>query len=109
MRIQFGRGEAFIASKAAAMNPFRDNHFGAAQPCDVDQGLTFAQMLGAAGDVYGNRLGLGGECQLIHKVGANEAHRIVQIEARFTEVLHQAQGAGAGVAIDRVKPTTAGV
>ncbi|MNP31650.1 hypothetical protein D3C76_1247810 [compost metagenome] len=66
-------------------------------------------MLGAAGYVYGDRLVLGRELQFVDQVGADEAHRVIQVQPRFGQVLNQAQGARTGVAVDRVKSAAAGV
>lgn len=109
MGVEFRCGEAFVASKATAMNAFGDHHGFCATPGQFDQGLAFAQVLGAAGDVYGDGRFLWGEVEAVHQVGADEAHRVVEVQARLTQVLHQAQGAWAGVAVDRVEAATAGV
>lgn len=77
--VQLGGGEAFIAGKAAAVDAFGDHHLCAATPCQVDQGLAFAQVLGAAGHVHGHWRLLGGELQFVEQVGADEAHRVVQV------------------------------
>ncbi|MNN80392.1 hypothetical protein D3C81_1971210 [compost metagenome] len=42
-------------------------------------------------------------------MATNEAHRVVQVQAGVAQVLNQAQGTRAGVAVDRVKPPTAGM
>ncbi|MCY1422178.1 hypothetical protein D9M71_378530 [compost metagenome] len=91
------------------MNAFGDDYLGAAAPGQVDQGLAFTQVLGAAGDMHGNRFCLWGELQFVEQVAADETHRVVQVQAAVAQVLDQAQGARAGVAVDGVEAAAAGV
>ncbi|MNT11670.1 hypothetical protein D3C72_1465620 [compost metagenome] len=91
------------------MNAFGNHHGFAAFARQVDQRLAFPEVLGAAGYMHGDGGFLRREVQAIHQVRADEAHRVVQVQTNFAEVLNQAQGAGAGVAVDRVEPATAGV
>ncbi|MCY1436903.1 hypothetical protein D9M71_530430 [compost metagenome] len=91
------------------MNAFGDHHLGAAAPGQIDQRLAFTQVLGAAGDVNGNRLLLRGKDQFVEQVTADEANRVIQVQAAVAQVLDQAQGAGAGVAVDGIEATAAGV
>ncbi|MOA33832.1 hypothetical protein D3C78_1551630 [compost metagenome] len=107
--VQFRRGEALVAGKAAAVDTFRHHHFPGAAFDDIDQALGLAQVLGAAGDVDGHRLVLGGELQALQQVAADEAHRVEQLQPRIQAVLDQAQGTGAGVAVDRVEAAAAGM
>lgn len=107
--IELRGGEAFVAGETTAMDALRNHHVVAATPHQIDQRLALAQVLGAAGDVHGDRRFLRGELELVHQVGADEAHRVVQVQAHVAQVLHQAQGAGAGVAVDRVEAAAAGV
>ncbi|MNR26409.1 hypothetical protein D3C85_1436200 [compost metagenome] len=65
--------------------------------------------MGAAGHVYGNRFVLRRELQFVEQVSADETHRVIEVQAGFSQVLNQAQGTGAGVAVDRIKPATAGM
>ncbi|MCY1464410.1 hypothetical protein D9M71_824290 [compost metagenome] len=108
MGVQFRGGETLVPGEAAAMDTFRDHHFPGAAPDDVDQPLGLAEMLGAAGDMDGHGLVLGREFQALQQVAADETHRIEQLQARVQAVLYQAQGAGAGVAVDGVEAATAG-
>ena len=109
MGVQLRRGEALVAGKSAAVNAFGNDHVFAAFARQIDQRLAFAQVLGAAGDMHRDRRFLGREVQAIHQMRADETHRVVQVQTNFAQVLNQAQGAGAGVAVDRVEPATAGV
>src|SRR5690606_41097090 len=90
------------------VDAFGDHHFFRAAPGDVDQRLRLAQVLGAASDVHGDRRVLRDEIQLVQQLRADEVDRIVDLQALVGQVLHQAQGAGAGVAVDRVEPAAAG-
>jgi len=77
--IQLWSGEAFVAGKAAAVDAFGDDDVLAAAAHEVDQVLRFAQVLGAAGDVYGDWLLLWAECQSIQQLLADKFHRIKQV------------------------------
>lgn len=109
MGIEFRRGEAFVAGKSAAVDAFRDHHGFGAAPREFNQCLALAQVLSATGDVYRNGGVLRREVEAVHQVSADKAHRVVEVQARFAEVLYQSQGAGAGVAVDRVEAATTGV
>lgn len=47
-------GEALVAGEPTAVDALGYHHLFAATPRQVDQGLAFAQVLGAAGHVHGN-------------------------------------------------------
>lgn len=107
--VQLGGGEAFVAGKTAAVDAFRNDHLSTAAAGDVQQGLRLAEVLGGAGDMHGDWLGLRGDFQAWQQVLLDEAHRLVDIQARVGVVLQQAQGAGAGIAIDGVQAAAAGL
>ena len=109
VRVKFRGGEALVAGKTAAVNAFRNDHVGAAFARQVDQRLAFPEVLGTAGDMHRDRGVLRGEVQSIHQMRTDEAHRVVQVQAHIAQVLGQAQGAGAGVAVDGIEPATTGV
>ncbi|MDR6164124.1 hypothetical protein QE391_003752 [Pseudomonas fluorescens] len=109
MAVQLRCGEAFVAGESAAMYAFGNHHGVAAFARQIDQRLAFAQVLSAAGHVHGNRCFLGCEVQTIHQMRTDEAHRIVQIQSRFADVLNQTQRTRAGVAIDRIEAAATGV
>ena len=109
MAVQLRCGEAFVAGKSAAMYAFGNHHGVAAFARQIDQRLAFAQVLSAAGHVDGNRRFLGCEVQTIQQMRTDEAHRIVQIQSCFADVLNQSQRTRAGVAIDRVEAAATGV
>lgn len=68
-----------------------------------------AEVLGAAGDVHRYRFVLRDELQAIEQVTADEFHRVVDLQPRIVQTLDQAQGAGTGVAVDRVEAAAAGL
>jgi hypothetical protein len=90
MGVEFWRGEAFVSGKAAAMNAFGHDNVDAAHTGEVDKRLAFTQVLRAARDVDRDSRLLRGEHQFVQQVSADEAHRVVEVEPGFFEVLNQA-------------------
>ena len=109
MSVQLRGGETFVASKPTTVNALGNNHVFAALARQIDQRLALAQVLGAARDVHGDRRFLWREVEAVHQVGADETHRIVQVQTHIAQILNQPQGAGAGVAIDGIEPASTGV
>lgn len=109
MAVELRGGETLVAGETAAVNTFRDHHVLAAFARQVDQRLAFPKVLSAAGHVNGNRCFLRCELETIHQMRTNEPHRVIQIQANISHILHQPQCAGAGVAIDRIEPAATGL
>ncbi|MNZ95732.1 hypothetical protein D3C78_1148970 [compost metagenome] len=89
MGIQLRRGEALVAGEAAAVNAFGNDHVFAAFARQIDQRLTFAKVLSAAGDVHRNRRFLWCEVEAIHQVRADETHRVVEVQSNIAKVLSE--------------------
>ena len=107
--IQLWGGKAFVTGKAAAVNAFWDDYFRGAATHDVDQTLCFAQVLRTASDVYRDRFVLWGDRQPVEQLLADKLHRVVQFQSCVQAILNQAQGARAGVAVDRVEAAATGL
>ena len=84
--VQFRRGEALVAGEAAAVDAFRNDH-SFAQRRAISISACASPRCWVLHVTHGDRLVLRDEVQLVEQMRADEAHRVVHVEALIGQAL----------------------